>query len=169
MNLACKRRQCIWTVAPLQLMMFYPPVACLTPRWLKDRTHDATLRATLHAMGWTRCNCCVKCCRSRTCFYSCNIARNIACNVASCVRSFSPIKHIIPNLGREASELGWYELRMHFIPKEFKSITMNWNKSTVPHKASAKRKREHQEDNKFPLKRKGPKQLWKLLPSVLKQ
>ena len=33
----------------------------------------------------TWCNCCVKCCRSRTCFYSCNIARN----VASCVRSLN--------------------------------------------------------------------------------
>ena len=50
-----------------------------------EQTHDATLRA----MGWTRCNCCVKCCRSRTCFYSCHIVRNIARNVASCVRSFS--------------------------------------------------------------------------------
>ena len=62
---------------------------------LKDWTHNATLCATLRAIACggvdTRCNCCVKCCRSRTCFYSCHIARNIARNVASCVRSFSTV------------------------------------------------------------------------------
>ena len=69
-------------------------------RWVYElRTrHDATLRATLRAIACngvdTRCNCCVKCCRSRTCFYSCNIARNIARNVASCVRSFSKLSSI---------------------------------------------------------------------------
>ena len=47
--------------------------------WLKAFCYVTSLRAMLQEAD-TRCNCCVKCCRSRTHFYPCHIACNIALN-----------------------------------------------------------------------------------------